>query len=261
MGYFGVWGAKLRSLRFQSVRPRHYVVIVLLVFLVFYALLVVSSTTSLARAFHLLEFKFDSGIAKSGVYYADALTELKVDVGYFSSCIQTNYLNKVNSWNCGTNETNLLYTDSNFSANAPANIDLLSFYIATAGEFRKYCLTPYVVLVAAGVAFLTLVMFAFASPRSSPGMYKYAAIVCFLGFAVTLVAAVWQETNILTATHLIKGMEDSYYGLTVKYNIVARVFVWVGVGLMLIATGLLAFLALIGSLIKDITEEVFDEKV
>lgn len=258
---FNGFGAKIRQLKLKSVRPRHYVVIFLVIFLVIYALLIISSTTKNGKVFHLLEITFDSGDANSGVYYADALTELKVDVGYFASCIQTNYLNTVTDWNCGTNETHLLITDNNFSMSSKANVDLMNLYLGTAGEFRKYCLTPYVVVAALAVTFLTLIMFAFASPQSSPGMYKYAAMVCFLGFAITLVAAVWQETNIMTAKHLMKSMVDSYYGMKVTYNLVARVLVWVGVGLLLVATALLAFLALVGTLIRDITEEVFDEKV
>ncbi|GMM32787.1 hypothetical protein DASC09_001120 [Saccharomycopsis crataegensis] len=253
-------GSRLSTLKLQSIKPRHYVVIILVFFLVFYALLISSSTTTTSRPFHLLEITFSSGDASSGVYYADALTELQVDIGYFSSCIQTNYLNNIDSWTCGTNEKHLLLTDSNFSDSSDANVDLLNLYIGTAQEFRKYCLTPYVVVAALAVAFFTLVMFAFSSPQSSPGMYKYAAMVCFLGFAITLVAAVWQETNILTATHLMKTMVDSYYEISISYNIIARVFVWMGVGLMLIATGLLAFLAVIGTLIRDIAEEVFDEE-
>lgn len=257
---FSYLRARARAISFKMIKPRHYAVLLLIVFLVVFCLLIVSSTTTTARNFHLLQITFNSGDAKSGVYYADALTELKADIGYFATCIQTNFLNNVNEWNCGTNETHLLLTDTNFLASLNANLDLLNLYIQTAAEFRKYCLTPYAIVAALACGFFALMLFAFTSPLSSPGMYKYGAIVTFLAFAISLVAAVWQETNILTATHLFKSVVDSYYGISVHYNIASRVLVWMGVGFSLLATGTLVVLATLSTLFRDITEEVLDEE-
>lgn len=269
---------KVGNLTYRSIKPRHYVVILLMVFLVLYCILAAGATANGSRSFSIVTFTYTAGTKSSTTssslaasssspsveqtYYSDALTSLTVEVGYFASCLQTNFLNQESTWSCSSNETQLiLSSDNNFTLTSKANMDLFDLFQATAVEFRTYCLSPYVIIVSLAVSFLTLLMFALSSPKTNPGFYKWAAILCFLGFAITLVAAVWQETNVITMQHMLSGaIVDSYYVVETKYNRTARVLAWFGVGIMLLATGLLTFLAVLGTYIGALTDEIIEEE-
>ncbi|ODV60688.1 uncharacterized protein ASCRUDRAFT_76065 [Ascoidea rubescens DSM 1968] len=196
---------------------------------------------------------------------ASAISRVDLQMGYFGSCLKIHKNSNSHEWVCGNNEIKLLLSDQFFNQHITQNQSLTYFINDTAKLFRSDCITPYILIVAIALSTINLLTLIFISPSYHPGIYRYSAFISYLSFSLALIAAIWQETNLLTAIRLFSKMQNDYYDLSSSYSILSRVFIWVGVALQFITSLLLATLAIVGSIIQigDFNPDLddFDEKV
>lgn len=230
-----------------AVRPRHYVVFFLFLYILLECITIGGSISPQTRGVYVAKLTYVAG-DNTEYFYSNTISQLNVRVGYFSSCIQTKTPSNTGSWKCGRNESMLLSNDANFNASSPPDQDLYNFFENTAVMFRQQCMTPYILVVAILISFVSIFLFAFQLPDTGFNYYKYSSIVCYLAFSLSLVAAVWQETNTLTGTKLMKVMVDDYYSLSTQYGTSARAMIWIGVVLTFFASASLFTMSLAGSM-------------
>ncbi|ODV58529.1 Fig1 domain-containing protein ASCRUDRAFT_119594 [Ascoidea rubescens DSM 1968] len=246
---------RIKELKVQQVRPRHFAIVFLLLYIIFECIVVGGSITPGTRGTYVMELKYISE-DNTVFFQQDSISELQVRVGYFSSCLKSYSDNGNSGWECGNNELRIIYNKDNFNRNSTANIDLLNFVSETSVKFREDCLSPYVLIVSIILSFLSIFLFAFVSPSSNPKFYKFSTVVIYLAFSLALVGAVWQETNVLTGSKLMGVMEDDYYRLETHSGITARVLVWFGVSLLIASCVSLAALSIIGELVRSTQDEL-----
>ncbi|ODV63386.1 Fig1 domain-containing protein ASCRUDRAFT_78505 [Ascoidea rubescens DSM 1968] len=246
---------RLNELKISSIRPRHYAVFFLLIYIIFECIVIGSSITSGTSSTYVIRLNYNS-FSNTARFYPDAVTKVEVRVGYFSSCLKASNNETTSGWSCGDNEPRLLEINRNFEPDSTPNQDLLNFIQLTATKFREECLTPYILLVSILLSFFTIVLFAFVSPTSQPKMYQFSTGICYIGFSLALVAAVWQETNVLTGKILMASMEDDYFGLETNAGVSARVLIWFGVALLLVSCFALGFLAIKGKVAHETSRSI-----
>lgn len=216
-------------------RPRIVILVLLFLYILIECIVIGGCVTSQTTTVYVSSLTYSA----TEMTYADfpqSVLELEVRVGYFSTCMKLHTNETSTDWLCGTNDDKILGTNSNFDSNSDANIDLYTIYKATAYRYRHQCLLPWLLFSAIFASFFTVVCF-IAFPRNNhefPSLkffrfYILPTFLSFLSFILSLLAAVWQETNTATSTNLMNVMVDQYYSVKATYGSGSSALLWVGV--------------------------------
>ncbi|GMM38509.1 hypothetical protein DASC09_058480 [Saccharomycopsis crataegensis] len=228
----------------SEVRPRHILVFMLFLYVLLECIVVGSCISNVTKSAYVAKLTY-IGSDNTEYFYSDTISKLNVRVGYFSTCIQTETSTSTGSWQCHRNETELLINDSNFNSSSPPDEDLAVFFKNTAYMFRHDCMSPWILVVAIIISFFTIFAFAIVPPSEASIWYVVSTGGAFFSFSLSLVAAVWQETNTLTGTKLMEVMADDYFSLETHYGNGARALIWIGVVLLGIGFTCLLFMTIV----------------
>ncbi|GMM32786.1 hypothetical protein DASC09_001110 [Saccharomycopsis crataegensis] len=253
---------QLEYLRSREKWLRHTSIIFLVLYIIFGCIVVSGCTSSSVSELNIAKLTYTATEAAmkespSGV------TKLEVNMGYFASCIVIHTNDSVSSTSCSTNETTILLANSNqFDQTQVTNADLFNFMVGTAKRFRVRCMDPYSLIVAVILSFICVVSFAFTSPVTANHMYKYAAGLSYISFTLSLVSAIWLQTNITTATGIMNRMADQYFTLSATRGSVDNGLLWAGVAMQLSASIVTGLLGVLGQQIEEVEEDLgLDEKI
>lgn len=214
----------------SQLRPRHFAVFMLFLYILLECIVVGLCITPGTKSAYVAKLTYVAS-DNTEYFYSGSISQLNVRVGYFSTCIQAQTPNNKGLWSCLRNETELLLRNPNYNASSPADQDLKNFFKDTAYMFRHDCMSPWLLVVAILISFLLIFFFAIQPPNEGLMLYTISTVTLWTAFSLSLVAAVWQETNTLTGTKLMKVMVDDYFSLKTHYGDGARALVWVGVAL------------------------------
>ncbi|GMM32785.1 hypothetical protein DASC09_001100 [Saccharomycopsis crataegensis] len=221
----------------RLVRPRHICVVLLFIYIILEALVLATCTTPAVSNYYLLSLTYLETQENSPI------SELRLRLGYFSSCVSVNG----GSYSCGVNAYDMLLASSEFDSSNASCVDLYNLVIETADMFRSRCMTPYILLISVIMSFLILTMMAFISPRNYRNAYKPVFFVCYVSLSLSVIASVWQESNINTANMLFQQVLDNYYTVQAHYGDYTRGAIWAGTGIQILISLSSLMLAIMSS--------------
>lgn len=220
----------------RSLRPRHICVILLFIYVILQSLVLATCSSPSTVNYYLTKLKYTRTANDD-----DAIGQLDLRLGYFGACLRTSMSDSTtsksssgNSWTCGNNAYTLLLSDPSFDSSNNVDVQLYNLVLDTGDLIRRRCLTPYVLLISVVLSFLIVCTFAFATPRNSPSLYKGLFFVSYISVSLSVIASIWQETNIKTANMLLSEVMNDYYSLEADYGPYARAAIWVGTGIQIL---------------------------
>lgn len=227
----------------RSLRPRHFAVILLFLYVLLEAIVLATCTTTTTKSYYLTRLQYAAEV-ESG----NSIVALDLRLGYFSSCLYTTSVSGLkSSWSCGIDAYQQLISDSNFDQSNQVDVALYNLVLDTADIFRRRCLTPYILLTSVILSFVVLTLMASVSPLIHRHAYKFVFLLSYVSLALSVVASVWQETNIKTANMLMLEVMNDYFVLSTNYGSYTRAAVWTGTGIQIIISACTLFIAVASS--------------
>lgn len=259
----GYFYQKLGFLQSKKDIVRSVSIILLALSMMLSCIAAASCTSALSKNAYVakLTYKATQNTINTSEYGVEAL---QVNLGYFSSCLQftTIQSHSVSDFQCSTNETTIILSNSNyFNTSVETNVDLFNFFIGTGKSFRVRCLNAYVLIISVVFSFLTIMCYGFSNSSAmerSTTTYKYVCIFSYLSFILTLVNAIWLETNITTALQIMNRMADQNYSLSASRGITLRGLVWASFVFQIISS---LFVVYLGILVEHIEQTKDDMQI
>lgn len=214
--------------RMTDFRPRHWATVFLFFYILLSCIVVGGSISPPTKGVYLAKLTYKA-TDNADYFYSGSITQLDARIGYFSTCLRTHTNTTKGSWQCSRNETQILLNDHHFNLTSPPDKDLYNFFHSTAYMFRHDCMSPYILVVSIVLSFITICFYAWYVPWSNANFFRVSFSLSAIAFSLALVAAVWQETNTVTGTKLMKVMVDDYYSLSTHYGTGVRALIWISV--------------------------------
>lgn len=208
----------------RVVRPKNVCVLLLFIYIVLESIVLATCTTPLISEYYLTSITYNSLVSNVPIQ------QLRLHMGYFSSCISVNE----GDWSCGINAYQMLLALPEFNTEDKSCVDLYNLVVSSADLIRKRCLTPYVLLISVVTSFLILVLMASISPYRGVNFYYFVFAISYVSLLLSVIASVWQETNIKTVNLLLTQVLDNYYSLQTSYGDYCRAAIWVGTAIQII---------------------------